>query len=274
MGFAPLVTEHNSVGVVIPTFNSAQTIERALTSVINQSVPPTQVVVVDNASSDHTLQTVSRMAEATPHLDWSIVKLTTNGGPGHARNVGWDQCTTSLIAFLDSDDAWHPEKIKRQLAVVDAHPTHQLFGHRYAVITDENTDDHDIPAGSGKIMRYGLRHFLIRNRVSTPTVMLRRNLPHRFPSDPWFAEDFALWTKILADGQLAVVLDLELTYLYKATYGESGLSAKMTEMHQGEIAAIRNLYTKRVITWFEYRSTKVWMWVKFVRRHLTVSHDE
>ena len=111
MGQIAAMTGNETVGVVIPTFNSADTIERALRSVSEQSVLPDEVVVVDNASTDGTVVAVERFAQSTPQLNLSLIELQSNTGTGNARNVGWDKCQTSLIAFLDSDDSWHPNQL-------------------------------------------------------------------------------------------------------------------------------------------------------------------
>ena len=133
MGQIPAMSSTDTVGVVIPTFNSESTIERALKSVNEQSVLPHEVIVVDNASTDGTVGAVKRFAQTTPQLNLSLIELETNTGPGNARNIGWNKCQTSLIAFLDSDDSWHPSKVEIQLQIIQRHPNHLLFGHRYAL---------------------------------------------------------------------------------------------------------------------------------------------
>ncbi len=261
-----------SVGVVIPTYNSAGTIDRALRSVLNQSVLPNQLVVVDNASTDTTIGLVEQFAVSAPHLNLSLIKLEMNVGPGNARNTGWDACHTSLIAFLDSDDSWHPNKLEIQLKVIRQHPDHVLFGHRYTVVNNGVALAHRPQNSIGGLRYFTLRDFLIRNRVSTPTVIVRRTIPQRFPGDAWFAEDFALWTSILAEGKQAVVIDAALTYLYKTAYGQSGLSARMSEMHQGELRALRSLYLSKAVTQPEYVLANGWMRLKYLRRLVRRSH--
>jgi len=255
-----------TVGVVIPTYNSAGTIERALRSVLNQSVLPNQVVVVDNASTDTTINLVEQFAVSAPDLHLSLIKLGMNAGPGNARNAGWGACQTSLIAFLDSDDSWHPNKLELQLKVIRQHPDHVLFGHKYAILDSGETCAESSLDSTAGLRYYTLRDFLIRNRISTPTAVVRSNIPQRFPSDAWFAEDFALWTSILAEGKQAVVIDTALTYLHKAAYGQSGLSARMSDMHQGELRALRSLYLSKVVTQPGYILTNSWMRLKYLQR--------
>lgn len=266
MGQIPAMSIADTVGVVIPTFNSANTIERALKSVGEQSVQPNEVIVVDNASTDNTVNAVKLFAQSTLQLNLSLIELDSNTGPGNARNIGWNRCRTSLIAFLDSDDSWHPRKLEIQLKVIQDHPNHLLFGHKYATINSEEMVTVSPISGSGKLHYFTLRDFLVRNRISTPTVIIRRETPHRFPTNQWFAEDFALWTNTLADGSQAVVVDQSLTYLYKAAYGQSGLSAKLGEMHQGELRVLQSLRQAGAITKSHYAIINGWMRLKYLRR--------
>ena len=261
-----------TVGVVIPTYNSAGTIERALRSVSEQSVRPDEVVVVDDGSSDATLQVVEQFIKSVPQMNIRLVKLGSNMGPAIARNTGWDACHTSLIAFLDSDDSWHPNKLELQLKVIQQHPDHVLFGHRYTVVNNGAAPTHRSQDSVSGLRYFTLRDFLIRNRVSTPTVIVRRAIPQRFPLDHWGTEDFALWTSILAEGTQAVVIDAALTYLYKAAYGQSGLSARLREMHQGELRALRSLYLSKAVTQPEYIVANSWMRLKYLRRLIRRSH--
>jgi len=123
-----------TVAVVIPTFNSSLTIERALESVVGQTRLPTEVIVIDNASEDDTVARVRTFTSKFPQITWVIEVSPTNIGPGAARNRGWNLATSDLIAFLDADDSWHPEKLRLQGEIVRMFPESVLFGHRYLVL--------------------------------------------------------------------------------------------------------------------------------------------
>lgn len=258
-----------SVAVVIPTFNSASTIERALASVVCQTRLPDEVIVIDNASADDTISRVRAFAARHQKVIWQIEILPVNMGPGAARNRGWDLAKSDLIAFLDSDDSWRPEKLEMQCEVVRRFSDSVLFGHSYVVVRQ----DEDTPRSIGAtpvIDHFGLRHFLLRNRLSTPTVMLRRTIPERFPTDVWHAEDFALWLTIVAAHGPAIFQRCALTFLHKSTYGESGLSANMTKMHQGELHAVRRLRQSRDIGTLGDALIMFWLKVKYLRRRIVM----
>jgi len=266
MGPFASVTARLDVGVVIPTFNSSGVITRALESVRQQILQPHEVVVVDDGSSDNTVEIVEEFrARGTP---WTltIIRLGQRHGPGYARNAGWAHLDTKLISFLDSDDTWHPRKLQKQIEVVHQHPKHSLFGHRLTqawIIDRQRSSD---VGYEQRVRYYGLRDFLIRNRLSTPTVMVRSSLSQRFPVDQMFGEDFALWTAVVAEGQPAVVSELKLAYIHKPAWGSAGLSAQLHEMHEGELRVVSRLVNSGSIRPVEGLIAANWMRVKYLRR--------
>ena len=267
MGLDSLMPE--TVAVVIPTFNSSVTIERALESVVGQTCLPTEVIVIDNASADDTVARVRTFASKYPRITWVIEVSPTNIGPGAARNRGWNLATSDLIAFLDSDDSWHPEKLRLQGEIVRMFPESVLFGHRYLVIRPDEVAPRNVDERSTKVIdRFELHHFLIRNRLSTPTVMLRREITQRFPIDFWYGEDYALWLSVVAAHGAAIFQRCALTHLHKSTYGESGLSANMVQMHRGEILAMKRLRQTGDIGMLGSSLSTAWMKVKYVRRRM------
>ncbi len=96
--------------MVIPVFNRVGSLSRAIASVLDQSKPATEIIIVDDASTIN-LAGVKAMAEQAG-CRW--ISLSENSGPGPARNRGVGECRAQWIAFLDSDDAWMPEKLERQ----------------------------------------------------------------------------------------------------------------------------------------------------------------
>ena len=122
------------VSVVIPCFRCADTIERALSSVAGQSYRPAEVVVVDDASGDKTLDKLSELQRRHGSAWLKLVRLSQNGGPAVARNAAWDAASQPYLAFLDADDSWHPQKLEFQLAYMLAHPDIAITGHGWTSI--------------------------------------------------------------------------------------------------------------------------------------------
>ncbi|SIR75203.1 glycosyltransferase family 2 protein [Natronorubrum thiooxidans] len=100
------------VSVVIPTYNRARTLPRAIDSALEQTVDDLEVVVVDDGSTDETGSVLASYED--PRV--RPVVHATNQGANVARNTGIEHASGEYVAFLDSDDTWHPEKLERQLA--------------------------------------------------------------------------------------------------------------------------------------------------------------
>jgi glycosyltransferase involved in cell wall biosynthesis len=109
------------VSVIIPTFNSAKFVSAAIDSVVAQNYPSTEIIVVDDSSTDNTVSVARQKLEATG-IGHQILELRANLGPSAARNVGIRASRGSWIQFLDSDDILMPRKFERQLAAASAAP--------------------------------------------------------------------------------------------------------------------------------------------------------
>ena len=105
-----------SVAVIIPTYNRAKLIRRAISSAQRQLLPGDEVIVVDDGSTDNTAAVVSACEPPVRYVQ------THNGGAGRARNIGVDYATSSLVAFLDSDDEWFDGKLALQRSLMQARP--------------------------------------------------------------------------------------------------------------------------------------------------------
>lgn len=105
------------VSVIIPVHNGARYLAESLDSVLGQTRPPFEVVVVDDASSDGTPEILQRYG-----ADIRVIHLAENAGPGGARNRALEEIQGDLVAFQDADDLWEPEKLELQVARFQARP--------------------------------------------------------------------------------------------------------------------------------------------------------
>lgn len=103
----------NSVSVIIPTFNRIKFIDRAIESVINQSLYPDEIIVVDNGSTDGT---VDHIKNNYPKV---IILVENRLGVSFARNKGIKESKCDWVAFLDSDDQWLPKKLEKQMKLIN-----------------------------------------------------------------------------------------------------------------------------------------------------------
>ncbi len=106
------------VTVVIPTHNRAHLVGRAITSALAQTLADFEVIVVDDGSTDETAEVVRSLAD--PRL--RLVQLSRKAGDCRARNAGIQGALGELVAFLDDDDEWLPQKLARQVARLRAEP--------------------------------------------------------------------------------------------------------------------------------------------------------
>lgn len=190
------------VSVIIPVFNSAALIGTALDSVFAQTFHDTEVIVVDDGSEDH--DALNRALAGWG--DRIRYVRQRNAGPASARNTGIAHAAGRLIAFLDADDEWLPEKLARQVAYFDAHPEAGLV--HTAVVGDSS------PAG---LLEGPPRHafcelFHTVFFINTFTVMVPRRVLEEVGGfderREIHIEDWDLWLRIAARHPLGYISDV------------------------------------------------------------------
>ena len=181
-----------AVSVVIPTFNRARKVVRAITSVLSQTFTDIEIIVVDDGSTDGTNKAVEQFDDFVTYVAHS-----SNLGVSAARNTGIKTSSGPLIAFLDSDDHWLPEKLAAQVGFFDEHPgagvcqTEELWIRNGRRVNPMKK--HLKP--SGDIFEPSLKLCL----VSPSAVMLKRCLLDKvgsFDEDLPVCEDYDLWLRI------------------------------------------------------------------------------
>lgn len=253
-----------SVSVVIPCYNAENTIGRAIESIIAQTLLPQEVIIVDDRSQDASHEVIKEYIERyKEYITVKFIAMDQNSGPAKARNIGWDSAVSDYIAFLDADDSWHPQKIELQYNYMLSHPEVALTGHLYEVVNNEKVLIRQ--QRIEKTEEITKRKLLIRNRFSTPTVMLKRDIAIRFREFKKYSEDYLLWIEILFNSNKCVLLHLPLCYLHKPVYGVSGLSKNMAAMWQGALQNYQVLYSEGHIGIFLYFILVIYRTLKFIR---------
>lgn len=253
-----------TVSVLIPTYNSEQTICRALSSVFAQTLQPIEVIVVDDSSSDGTVSLVKRFCSKLKPGFLKIVELGSNYGVYHARNVGWDMACGEFLAFLDADDSWHPQKLEIQARYMAKHNELTLTAHKCVCLSEYNA--HPIVPQQWNIAIISAWQLMISYQFWTPSVMLRTEIPYRFDPQKRYSGDRMLWIELLFNGHKAARLELSLAYLYKAPYGESGLSSCLWETEKSELDNFTQLRKMGVLNRGQEIALKSWSLLKYVRR--------
>jgi succinoglycan biosynthesis protein ExoO len=104
--------------VIIPAYNVSDIIERAIRSAAAQTLPPLEILVIDDCSTDNTVEAVEALGREIPSL--RLLSTPANGGPSAGRNVGLRAARGDWIALLDADDAWKPGRLERLAEVARA----------------------------------------------------------------------------------------------------------------------------------------------------------
>lgn len=110
----PFQSDRELVSVVIPAYNRAHTIRAAIQSVLWQTYGNLELIVVDDCSLDGTREVVAGFSDSRIRF----VTLEENGGANRARNIGWREARGRWVAFQDSDDVWHPQKLVVQMEAI------------------------------------------------------------------------------------------------------------------------------------------------------------
>lgn len=256
------MTSSATISVVIPCFNSANTIERALRSVEGQITKPHEVIVVDDASSDNTVSVIEQYAR-TSTLNIRVIKQSANGGPSVARNAAWNVATGEFIAFLDADDQWHPQKLEAQLNAMLANPTIVMSFHDHLFGSSEHFETLPLTPTTSQAT---LHNYLIRNRSATPTVMLRTALSERFLNTKRYAEDYLLWMTIIASRGSALHIHATLAHCSNPGYGGSGQSGKLWKMERSELSGFVSLWRSGALSLPTLVAVSMWSITKYLLR--------
>jgi glycosyltransferase involved in cell wall biosynthesis len=233
-GDAPEVT------VVIPAYNAAATVVRAIDSVAAQEGVTVEILVIDDGSTDDTAAAVhSRIID----LDNArLLRMQKNGGVSAARNVGIHAARGTYLAFLDADDVWHPGKLAKQLACIAADPDITLVSCNSRLVTPNGTilkEGHvNRPPVEGAD---AWKTLLTYNFIPTPTVLTRTALVHAcggFDEALAVGEDLDLWIRLATLGKVAILPDILVSYydtadsLMKRHSGHTGgIVTPMLEQH-------------------------------------------
>jgi glycosyltransferase involved in cell wall biosynthesis len=221
----------NGVTAIIPVYNGAAFIRRSIESVLSQTRPADELIVVDDGSTDETRTIVQSYGASVRYL------YQRNGGVAAARNNGVNQATSEWIAFLDADDYWEPLKLERQLAASD---NVGLIGGRW--FTEEPDKPRSVsmdvdPAFFGRTLKArGSEAFHVAMNLWTGTVLVRRNLlgDQRFVSGLEPAEDRDLWIRLVASTAAYLMPEPLATY----TQGPDSLSNSDSDRDCGNMLKV------------------------------------
>lgn len=187
------------VSVIVPAYNAERFIEQAITSVVAQSFPDWELLVIDDCSSDGTCAAVEALAARDGRI--RLLRNETNQGVARTRNRGLELCRGEYIALLDSDDVWHPHKLRHQLERLEQTGA-GLCCTSYRIVDvrgEKAREDYLVPE------TLSFDGLLKENVIGCSTVLLRGSMMknYRFTTE-YYHEDYVLWLELLRDGHAAV----------------------------------------------------------------------
>ncbi len=191
------------ITLIIPLYNRKEFIKRAIDSALNQTLQPSQIIVVDDASTDGSTKILKSYGERV-----ELVRLEKNSGVSKARNEGIKRARGEWIAFLDSDDEWVSTKLERQMEFLIRHPEIHFVhtGEKWlrAGKRVKRKAHHKKP--SGKCFEENLEFC----KIAPSSVVMHRSLFERvgvFDESLEVCEDYDLWLRVSREYEIGLIED-------------------------------------------------------------------
>ena len=223
------------VSIIVPVYNARKFIRETMDSVMAQTYPSWELLLVEDVSTDDTAAVIEEYVREKEEQRIRLIRQPENRGAARARNRGLEEAKGRYIAYLDADDLWEPEKLQHQLLFMEKNEAAFCFtGYEFA---DE------CGVGTGKVVRVpetlNYRQALGNTTIFTTTVMFdTEKIPKEMLEMPVMkSEDTALWWRILRNGYTAYGLDENLV-----RYRRPGKSLSSNKLEA--IRRIWNLYRR------------------------------
>ena len=205
-----------NISAIIPTYNNAAFIKDAVLSIQQQSVPVTEIIIVDDGSTDNTAQVIQSLKGNIHYI------RQQNQGPSAARNTGIKAAKGDLIAFLDADDQWTTDKLQKQLKALQNSPELKLIAGDMSEIDLSNqvlvasvlNKHHFLEKFvtlNGKPIANAFSELLRKNFIPTGTVLIKKDAlleAGLFNENIRYGEDLELWAKIASKHPITCLPDI------------------------------------------------------------------
>lgn len=225
----------DKVSIITPSWNSEKYIEKTIESVQKQTYTNWEMIVVDDCSSDRTVEIVKKISKEDPRV--KIIRQEVNGGAAKARNHSLREATGRYIAYLDADDIWKTTKLEKQVKFMKAHNC-GFSCASYEVIDDEgralNKEVHMLPS----VDYVG---FLTNNLLQTVGIMVDTSIidkKYLVMPDIRRRQDAATWLQVLKAGYKCYGIDEVLAEYRRA---ENSLSSNKVKAVKGVWSLYRDI---------------------------------
>lgn len=218
--------EFGLVSIIMAAYNAEKTIELAIESVLNQTYSNFELLVINDCSKDGTAKLVEDFSAKDNRV--RLISNEKNSGVSFTRKHGLEEANGSWIAILDSDDAWAPEKLEKQIELQNRTNADLLFTGSAFMDSEGRPIDWYLHAPAEATYRQLLK----QNVLSNSSALVRKELyaKHYAVGDEMH-EDFAIWLSILKDGKKAYGVDEPLLIYRIAKSSKSGNKIKAAKMN-------------------------------------------
>lgn len=211
------------IRIIMAAYNAEKTIEKAISSVLNQTYPNFELLVVNDCSKDGTIELVKDIAAKDSRV--RLISNVGNSGVSYTRKHGLEEAKGSWIAILDSDDAWTPEK---QIDIQKRMNADLLFTGSTFMDSDGQPIDWYLRAPAKVTYRQMLKQNVLSN---SSALVLKELYAKHYASSGGMHEDFAIWLSILKEGKKAYGVDEPLLIYRIAESSQSGNKVKAAKMN-------------------------------------------
>ncbi len=245
-------------------YNAEGSIISALMSVKNQTFAQDQfeIIIINDGSGDGSKEAVENYIRKNSQMN-IILLHQENGGVSKARNTGLRTAKGDYIALLDADDEWLPEKIAKQVKILENN------SHIDFLATARNNNKilfpYKVKDGMAEIT---FKKLLIRNEAQPSTVVFKKKVLENtglFDDEQRYAEDVNYWMKVSLKNKM-YILDESLVIVGKGkrSFGVSGLSANLPEMAKGFEKNLKEMYLLKEINFLQYLSFRLFYKAKYL----------
>jgi len=237
----------NKISVVIPMYNSADTIISTLDSIKNQTAfnQITEVIIVNDGSTDNSLDLVKDYKEKNEQMPLVIIDKP-NGGVSSARNAGMKAAKGDWIALLDSDDDWLSEKIEIQMKTIKKHPEIDFLG---GDINDRGLKI--LWKQINGLYKANLKDVCLKMFPQPSTAIFKRSIFEQiggFDEKQSYLEDSNYFLKVCSKYNYYYLPIQVVYYGGGKPFGTSGLSSNLKKMYEGNIKNIKELKRDSMIS--------------------------
>ncbi len=237
-----------NISVVTPVFNREDEIVRMINSILNQNdYLPSEILIMDDCSTDRTVEKSSFFIDQCQSLGINLVimKSSENKGPSYQRNKGWNAAQGEYIAFLDSDDTWHPDRLKLFVRDLSLNKDMLFWANNHTHKVSEKEISEIFFRNPVNIPFYKQ---LLKNQGNPSCAIIHRSVKERFLENMRHNEDHELFTRITYLYGLTFN-PTKLTILHRKPHSKGGLSADVWKMRMGEFRLYINMisYTRLMI---------------------------